>query len=88
MKISTNDPKGSKKNPPKQPMTSKHQHIEVKDVATYCMVSTTTVRRWLKDGKLTSIKLPSNQYRISIEDFKDFLRRYNIPVSKEFNHRF
>jgi excisionase family DNA binding protein len=69
--------------------SSKHRnfrssHVEVKDVANYCMVSTTTVRRWLKNGDLHAIKLPSNQYRISVGDFKDFLRRYKIPIKEEF----
>jgi excisionase family DNA binding protein len=62
------------------------QHITSKDVASYCMVSSATVRRWLKDGKLTSIRLPSNQCRISMENFRDFLNRYNIPIREELIH--
>jgi excisionase family DNA binding protein len=56
------------------------QHITIKDIASYCMVSTATVSRWLKDGKLTSIRLPSNQCRVSMGTFRDFLDRYNIPI--------
>jgi excisionase family DNA binding protein len=62
------------------------QHITIKDVASYCMVSTATVRRWLKDGKLTSIRLPSNQCRVSMGDFRDFLSRYNIPIREGLIH--
>jgi excisionase family DNA binding protein len=58
-------------------------HIEVKNVANYCMVSTTTVRRWLKNGTLSAIMLPSGQYRISLADFQDFLKRYNIPIKEQ-----
>ena len=61
-----------------------YENIEVKDVAVYCMVSTSTVRRWLKDGKLKAIRLPSNQYRIRTTDFVDFLRDYDIPIEEEF----
>ena len=74
--------------PPKQQIKVDHQHIAVKDLASYCMVSTCTVRRWIRDGKLTSIKLPSNQCRVSMADFQDFLNRYNIPVREEFIYRY
>jgi excisionase family DNA binding protein len=76
-----------KKNPQKQLITIAQPHLAVKDVASYCMVSTTTVRRWMKDGKLKSIKLPSNQHRISVTDFKFFLAQYNIPMRKDLNDR-
>lgn len=64
-----------------------YKHIEVKVIAGYCMVSTSTVRRWLENGKLKSIKLPSNQYRISEEDFRNFLMRFDIPIREEFFHQ-
>jgi len=73
--------------PLKQPSTMEHQHIAVKDLASYCMVSPCTVRRWIRDGKLTSIRLPSNQSRVSMADFQDFLNQYNIPVREEFIYR-
>jgi excisionase family DNA binding protein len=60
------------------------EHVEVQDIANYCMVSTTTVRRWLKSNKLSSFKLPSNQFRVRVEDFKAFLKRYNIPLDKKY----
>ncbi len=63
---------------------ARHKSIEVQEIASYCMVSTSTVRRWLKNGKLKSIKLPSNQYRVSIADFIDFLDYYNIPVNEDY----
>jgi excisionase family DNA binding protein len=68
----------------KRPSISGHRNIEVKDIADYCMVSTSTVRRWLSSGKLKSIKLPSNQFRISTNDFKEFLEHYNIPIEEEY----
>jgi excisionase family DNA binding protein len=47
------------------------------------MVSRSTVRRWINDGRLTAMKLPSGHFRVSIADFKDFLKRYNMPEPKE-----
>jgi len=69
------------------PQDIKHQRITIRQVAEYCMVSNSTVQRWLKEGKLKSLKLPSNQKRISVADFMDFLQRYQIHVSEEFFRR-
>ena len=52
----------------------------IKDVAAYCLVSEVTVRRWIKSGKLSAIRLPSGLYRISLADFRDFLERYQVYV--------
>jgi len=49
-------------------------------IGKYCLVSTATVRRWIKQGELSAIQLPSRHYRVSIVDFRDFLERLHIPV--------
>ena len=54
--------------------------LTVKGVADYCMVHRATVRRWIKDGKLSALKLPSGHYRVALVDYRDFLERWNIPV--------
>ena len=84
MNISKKNPSDNKNVLAKQPMDIEFQHISEKDLASYCFVSPSTVRRWLKQGKLTATKLPSNQYRISITDFREFLIRYNMPIREEF----
>jgi excisionase family DNA binding protein len=56
------------------------KRVKVKDVANQCMVSTTTVRRWIKDGKLLAIRLPSGHYRINLRDFRRFLEQHDIPI--------
>jgi len=61
----------------------KEKHITVKNIAEYCMVTPITVRRWIKDSKLSAIRLPSGYYRISVGDFRDFLKRYNMPIREE-----
>ncbi len=40
------------------------------------------VRGWMSKGKLSAIRLPSGHYRISIADFRDFLKRYNMPIKE------
>jgi excisionase family DNA binding protein len=67
----------------KQVRQSIEQHFTVNAVATYCMVSGITVRRWIKEGKLVAIKLPSGHYRITNNDFRKFLECYDIPLRKE-----
>lgn len=57
--------------------------ITVKNIADYCLVSRITVRRWVKDGKLSAMKLPSGHFRITTRDFRDFLERYDMPVREE-----
>jgi excisionase family DNA binding protein len=56
--------------------------VTVKGIANYCLVSESTVRRWIKDGKLSALRLPSGQYRISAVDFKKFLTRYDMLVKE------
>ncbi|MBI4296126.1 MAG: helix-turn-helix domain-containing protein [Chloroflexi bacterium] len=51
-------------------------------VAQYCLVSPATVRRWIKTGELSAIRLPSGHYRVSTADFRDFLKRYDIAIKE------
>ena len=57
--------------------------LTVGRVAEHCLVTPTTVRRWIKGGKLSALRVPSGHYRVSIADFRDFLERYHIPVREE-----
>ena len=54
--------------------------VTVESIAAYCMVSGSTVRRWVAEGRLAATKLPSGQNRIRIADFKDFLKRYGMAI--------
>ena len=56
------------------------EQVKVNDIARYCMVSKITVRRWIRSGGLPAIRLPSGHYRINIGDFREFLKRWNIPT--------
>ena len=57
--------------------------VGVGSIASYCMVSPATVRRWIREGDLHATQLPSGQFRVSVEDFRDFLKRNNMPISDE-----
>lgn len=57
--------------------------VTVGSIAGYCMVSPATVRRWIHGGELSATELPSGQFRVSLDDFREFLQRNNMPVSDE-----
>jgi len=59
--------------------------LSVGKIGEYCLVSTATVRRWIKNGELSAIRLPSGHYRVSIADFRDFLKQHDMPVREELN---
>ena len=49
------------------------------DVASHCHVSYETVANWIRAGKLSSFATPGRHRRIKAEDFRDFLRRHDMP---------
>jgi predicted site-specific integrase-resolvase len=57
--------------------------ITVKRIAEYCLVNPTTVRRWVKDGKLSCMKLPSGYCRVTVKEFVDFLEQHDMPVKED-----
>jgi excisionase family DNA binding protein len=57
--------------------------VGVGGIAGYCMVSTATVRRWIKAGELRATQLPSGQFRVTLDDFRLFLQRNNMPITDE-----
>ncbi len=57
--------------------------VAVNSIAGYCMVSPTTVRRWIKEGRLNALKLPSGRFRVSAMDLINFLKQNNMPICEE-----
>ena len=49
-------------------------------IADYCQVSRGTVLQWIKDSRLHAYSLPSGHYRVSKENFRDFLEEHNMPI--------
>ena len=54
------------------------------EVAHYCAVTNDGVLKWIKSGKLRAFSTPGGHYRISAEDFRSFLEKYDIPVDEAF----
>ena len=54
--------------------------LTTRDIASYCLVTKSTVLKWIENDKLKAFRLPSGHYRIDKQDFKDFLVKWKIPV--------
>ena len=58
------------------------EYVAVGFIAKRCGVSNTTVLRWISTGRLPAFRLPGGHYRVSSQDFSDFLARYSMPVGR------
>lgn len=54
------------------------------EVARYCAVTNDGVLKWIKSSKLRAFSTPGGHYRISAEDFREFLQRYDMPIDESF----
>lgn len=54
------------------------------EVARYCAVTNDGVLKWIKSGKLRAFSTPGGHYRVSADDFRAFLEKYDIPVDEAF----
>jgi excisionase family DNA binding protein len=54
------------------------------EVARYCAVTNDGVLKWIKSGKLRAFSTPGGHYRVSAEDFRSFLEKYDIPIDEGF----
>jgi excisionase family DNA binding protein len=59
------------------------KYISVTNIASYCMVTRTTVSRWIREKKIRAFRLPSGHFRVTVNDFKGFLEQYGIPVNED-----
>ena len=57
------------------------------DIARYCGVSVVHVNRWIKQGKLKAYRYPRGKYKITEQDFREFLEKNNIPIIGSFFSR-
>jgi len=54
------------------------------EVARYCAVTNDGVLKWIKSGKIRAFATPGGHYRISAEDFREFLQRFDMPIDESF----
>ena len=49
--------------------------LTVEEVATTLKVPETTIRKWLKDGKLKGVKLPNGDWRIPHDAVREMMKQ-------------
>jgi len=54
------------------------------EVARYCAVTNDGILKWIKSGKLRAFSTPGGHYRVSAEDFRAFLNKFDMPVDETF----
>jgi excisionase family DNA binding protein len=52
-------------------------------IAKYCHVTHRGVLKWVASGKLKAYRTPGQHSRVKVEDFLDFLKKYDMPVPAE-----
>ena len=55
------------------------------EIAKYCHVTHRGVLKWVTSGKLKGYRTPGKHSRVSVEDFIEFLKAYNMPIPKELH---
>jgi len=63
------------------------EYLTTGAVAEYCGVTSVTVLRWIRKGHLPAFRLPEGHYRISRNDFGEFLVEHGIPIHKHIPMR-
>ena len=68
-------------------MKTREQHwcpryVTTSFIAEHCGVSTVTVLSWIDEERLIAFRLPKGHYRVSRDDFIEFLIKNNLPISQ------
>lgn len=58
--------------------------LSTREIAAYCGVSLTTVRKWIKGGKLPAYRLPSGHYCVERPAFRAYLKTRGFPIEEGF----
>lgn len=58
----------------------KQRPLTTGQIAQYCHVTHRGVLKWVASGKLKAYRTPGQHSRVSIDDFVDFLKKYNMPI--------
>jgi len=53
------------------------------EVADLSHVTINAVKKWINSGKLKAFRTPGGHYRISRDDFKDFVSEYRLQIKDE-----
>ena len=58
------------------------KYLSTGDIAGYCEVNVTTVKRWIREGHLKGFQTPMGHFKIIRSDFISFLKENHMPVDE------
>ena len=58
------------------------KYLSTGDIASYCEVNVTTVKRWIREGHLKGFQTPMGHFKVVKTDFIKFLKENQMPVDK------
>ena len=58
------------------------KYLSTGDIAAYCEVNVTTVKRWIRQGHLSGFQTPMGHFRVPKEAFVKFLKANNMPFDE------
>ena len=58
------------------------KYLSTGDIAEYCEVNVTTVKRWIREGHLKGFQTPMGHFKIIRSDFISFLKENHMPVDE------
>lgn len=56
------------------------------DIAGFCEVNVTTVKRWIRQGHLSGFQTPMGHFRVEKVAFVKFLRANNMPIDESLSN--
>lgn len=62
------------------------KYISTGDAAAICSVGVNTIKRWIRQGKLSGSVTPGGRWRIPAHLFVPFLKEHDIPVPEHLQH--
>lgn len=58
------------------------KYLSTGDIAGYCEVNVTTVKRWIREGHLKGFQTPMGHFKIIRSDFISFLKENHMPIDE------
>lgn len=58
------------------------KYLSTGDIARYCEVNVTTVKRWIREGHLKGFQTPMGHFKVVKTDFIQFLRENHMPIDE------
>ena len=68
-------------------MSEGKKYLSTGDIAAYCEVNVTTVKRWIREGHLPGFQTPMGHFRVPKKDFIQFLHDNKMPIDESLSEK-